>query len=276
MPHYTSNTQVDNAGVDVRLTQLRNLLAGTRPAAQPTTSDPGWPIRTGTTNGDNNFVLGAGPAPGAGNSTSCPTASRNPNDVSSVGTNPPQVQRTTPAVAGPLGRGSVGSPAQPVPRRGRPGPELGGRTLIIIQSGRATPSASPTCSTARPRRSRRQLQPVRPLSDRSHRRGQRPRLLRLRRWSDAARRPDAPVRHAGRHRRIGPGAALGRPLARGRCRGRRRRGRCVRAGRLRRLFPPPGARGSSASHPTAGWHPARSSIPRPTTSSTPAAPTRPI
>ena len=90
-----------------------------------------------------------------------------------------------------------------------------------------------------PCRSRRQLQPVRPLSDRSHRRGQRSRLLRLRRWSDAARRPDAPVRHTGRHRRIGPGAALGRPLARGRRRGRRRRGRCVRAGRLRRLLPAP-------------------------------------
>ena len=45
MPPYTSNTQVDNAGIDVRLTQLRNLLAGTRPAAQsherPAT--PGWP-----------------------------------------------------------------------------------------------------------------------------------------------------------------------------------------------------------------------------------------
>ena len=43
----------------------------------------------------------------------------------------------------------------------------------------------------RARCSRRQLQPVRPLSDRSHRRGQRSRLLRLRRWPDAARRPDA-------------------------------------------------------------------------------------
>ena len=38
MPPYTSNTQVDNAGVDVRLTQLRNLLAGTRP--QPYLIDP--------------------------------------------------------------------------------------------------------------------------------------------------------------------------------------------------------------------------------------------
>ena len=39
-PPYTSNTQVDNAGIDVRLTQLRNLLAGTRPQPNPTTSDP--------------------------------------------------------------------------------------------------------------------------------------------------------------------------------------------------------------------------------------------
>ena len=36
------DTQVDNAGIDVRLTQLRNLLAGTRPP--------------GTGNGDTNFV----------------------------------------------------------------------------------------------------------------------------------------------------------------------------------------------------------------------------
>ena len=43
-----NNTQVDNGGIDVRLTQLRNLLAGTRP-------------RTGSfgtgTDGDTNFVF---------------------------------------------------------------------------------------------------------------------------------------------------------------------------------------------------------------------------
>ena len=41
-----SNTQVDNAGIDVRLTQLRNLLAGTRTADQNL-----------VTNGESNFVL---------------------------------------------------------------------------------------------------------------------------------------------------------------------------------------------------------------------------
>ena len=56
MHPYTSNTQVDNAGIDVRLTQLRNLLAGTRP--QPTPGVPG--LKAGVlspVNGDNNFVL---------------------------------------------------------------------------------------------------------------------------------------------------------------------------------------------------------------------------
>ncbi|WP_337173834.1 hypothetical protein [Paludisphaera sp.] len=44
-------TQVDNAGVDVRLTQLRNILAGTRPHA-----DPYNPDMTGLVNGDLNWV----------------------------------------------------------------------------------------------------------------------------------------------------------------------------------------------------------------------------
>jgi len=50
------NSQVDNAGIDVRLTQLRNLLTGTRPQLNPTINpainDPG-----GVINGDNDFVL---------------------------------------------------------------------------------------------------------------------------------------------------------------------------------------------------------------------------
>jgi large repetitive protein len=45
-----SNSQVDNAGVDVRLTQLRHLLAGTRP--QTNSSAAG----AAAVNGDNNFV----------------------------------------------------------------------------------------------------------------------------------------------------------------------------------------------------------------------------
>src|SRR5262249_28052466 len=66
----TSNTQVDNAvngivgssvhgvyqSIDVRLTQLRNLLAGTRPQPNRFAPDP-----TGTVNGDANAVYGSFP-----------------------------------------------------------------------------------------------------------------------------------------------------------------------------------------------------------------------
>ena len=233
MPPYTSNTQVDNAGIDVRLdpapqppgrhaapAQSHDVRprAGRSPAGRPTAT-----------------IISSsapGPAPGAGNPISCPTASRIPA-MSSISTNPPRVQRTTPAVPGRWGE-APSIPGVAGLRRGRPGPELGGEPLQQPGPGGLLLRHRRPAQRGAPRRRRRQLQPVRPLSDRSHRRGQRPRLLRLRRWSDAARRPDAPVRHAGRHRRIGPGAALGRPLARG-----RRRGRRLRPGRLRRLFPPP-------------------------------------
>ena len=60
----TSNTQVDNStypltvgdtgGTDVRFTQLRNILAGTRPQLNPFSPDT-----TGLINGDNNTVYGA-------------------------------------------------------------------------------------------------------------------------------------------------------------------------------------------------------------------------
>jgi hypothetical protein len=49
---YPYNSQVDTAGIDVRLTQLRNLLAGTRPQANPYVPDT-----TGKVNGDFNYVL---------------------------------------------------------------------------------------------------------------------------------------------------------------------------------------------------------------------------
>jgi hypothetical protein len=55
------NSQVDSGGIDVRLTQLRNLLAGTRPQPVPLPSVPAqYPFNsdpTGSTNGDDNFVL---------------------------------------------------------------------------------------------------------------------------------------------------------------------------------------------------------------------------
>src|ERR1700679_3921068 len=54
-PPRTINTQVDNAGLDVRLTQLRNLLAGTRPQLDPL-SAPDTAV-----NGDDNIVYGSPP-----------------------------------------------------------------------------------------------------------------------------------------------------------------------------------------------------------------------
>ncbi|MGO9597590.1 MAG: hypothetical protein ACLP7Q_06170 [Isosphaeraceae bacterium] len=58
-PTGPNNTQVDNAGTDVRLTQLRNLLAGTRPQVNPGVPGVTAGVRdtTGLVNGDNNFVL---------------------------------------------------------------------------------------------------------------------------------------------------------------------------------------------------------------------------
>jgi large repetitive protein len=68
VPPSTMNTQVDNAispsgsslqPADVRLTQLRNILAGTRPQPNPT-------VGPSASNGDNNFVFGSWPGTSAG------------------------------------------------------------------------------------------------------------------------------------------------------------------------------------------------------------------
>jgi hypothetical protein len=48
--NYASNSQVDTGGIDVRLTQLRNLLAGTRPQNNPYSPDT-------STNGELDYVL---------------------------------------------------------------------------------------------------------------------------------------------------------------------------------------------------------------------------
>ncbi len=101
-PPYTSNTQVDNAGIDVRLTQLRNLLAGTRPQPNPTTSDPLLADPRGTTNGDDNFVFGTWGGIGGGQPYYMPNGIADPGDIL-IGTNPPRVQRTTPPVPGRWG-----------------------------------------------------------------------------------------------------------------------------------------------------------------------------
>jgi len=98
-----ANTQVDNAGIDVRLTQLRNLLAGTRPPQKDS-------FGTGT-DGDTNYVFvesakGIGP----GNQVLMPNGVADPND-SSPGNDAkghPYVLRLTPPVAGRWGEpGSI-------------------------------------------------------------------------------------------------------------------------------------------------------------------------
>jgi hypothetical protein len=114
LPQMTSNTQVDNAyllaagggyytdtvmnqaGIDVRLTQLRNLLAGTRP--QPKFTQPDT---TGSINGDTNSVFGAWPGVGAGQRGFLPNGMGDVSDTPSPagytdGTNPLIVRVSTP------------------------------------------------------------------------------------------------------------------------------------------------------------------------------------
>jgi hypothetical protein len=104
------NGQVDSGGIDVRLTQIRNLLAGTRPQPNPSPSGAtgfpqlatGSPMlidQNGTTNGDDNFV-----AYSNGRVYYMPNgiAENAPVDIP-VATGPNQVQRITPPVAGRWG-----------------------------------------------------------------------------------------------------------------------------------------------------------------------------
>ena len=123
MPPYTSNSQVDNTGIDVRLTQLRNLLAGTRPQPNPTTSDPLKTDPGGTTNGDTNFVFGAWPGTGGGQPYFMPNGIADPGDTP-ISTNPHPVQRTTAAVPGRWGE------AQSIP--GVPITGQGGQVLNLV------------------------------------------------------------------------------------------------------------------------------------------------
>ena len=113
------NTQVDSAGIDVRLTQLRNLLAGTRPPQKTT-------LGTGT-DGDTNYVS-VETAPGSGLPRLPPLVMPNgvadPADAPPVfGTDAsggPVVQRLTPPVAGRWGEansipGGISVPGFPSP-----------------------------------------------------------------------------------------------------------------------------------------------------------------
>ncbi len=109
----TANTQVDNSigatsgvyqSIDVRLTQLRNLLAGTRPQV-----NPAQPDTSGTINGDTNLVWGSFSGRGAGSAYAFPNSMADLNDVpvsSFPGPNNttlPLVQRTTSPVPGRWG-----------------------------------------------------------------------------------------------------------------------------------------------------------------------------
>ena len=122
-PPYTSNTQVDNAGIDVRLTQLRNLLAGTRPQPNPTTSDPLLADPHGTTNGDDNFVFGAWAGIGGGQPYFMPNGIADPGDIL-ISTNPPRVQRHHP------GRPRRWGEAPSIP--GVPFTAAGGQVLNLV------------------------------------------------------------------------------------------------------------------------------------------------
>ena len=97
------NTQVDTAGIDVRLTQLRNLLAGTRPP-QKTSFGSG-------TDGDTNYVsMETALGSGSPNKLFIPNGVADPFDTS-PGTDAngnPYVLRLTPPVAGRWGEaGSI-------------------------------------------------------------------------------------------------------------------------------------------------------------------------
>ena len=75
---YANNTQVDNGGIDVRLTQLRNLVAGTRPQNNPLSIDT-------TTNGDSNYVNYLGTSNYVSTATGPPTYGM-PNGVADLNT----------------------------------------------------------------------------------------------------------------------------------------------------------------------------------------------
>ena len=100
-----NNTQVDNAGIDVRLTQLRNLLAGTRTA--------------GNGNGESNAVFGSTGPNSQGVSLPLPNGIADVFDIgalSDANTGLPYVPRTSAPIAGRWGE------AQSIPGGAFPNP----------------------------------------------------------------------------------------------------------------------------------------------------------
>src|SRR5208282_5927699 len=106
-PYYPAlDSQVDSGGIDVRLTQLRNLLAGTRPQTNPGVPglSSGMPDLTGQINGDNNVVVMGGGGYFMPNSIAdIGDVDMNGNSPPATGPPPVGVLRTTPAVAGRWG-----------------------------------------------------------------------------------------------------------------------------------------------------------------------------
>jgi hypothetical protein len=120
------NSQVDSGGIDVRLTQLRNLLSGTRPQPHPLPANAAqFPLMAdpnGTTNGDDNFVF-INTGAGIGQPYFMPNgiAEVAPLDVP-IFTDPnglPFVQRITPAVPGRWGE-PQSIPGSPIPNPSGP------------------------------------------------------------------------------------------------------------------------------------------------------------
>ena len=153
------NTQVDSAGIDVRLTQLRNLLAGTRPPQKTT-------LGTGT-DGDTNFVsVETASGSGVPSQLYMPNGIADPADTPVFGTdanNAPVIQSVTPPVAGRWGEaGSIpGGVYAPAPGVASP-PAINGYLNLLhvnyINSVRAGYSyaitdilSTPTTGTPTPR-----------------------------------------------------------------------------------------------------------------------------
>ena len=208
--HRGQHARWTTAGIDVRLTQLRNLLAGTRPQPNPGVpgSSPGAPDPTGQINGDNNFVADQRHQP-----YFMPNGIADRRPTSTMSTPTARARRCWGSSAhaargGPVGRGAVGArlPDRSQPQLAAAVPQPGQPTSYNNRDPRRLLAGHQRLRQRHPpRRRRRQLQLVRPLPAarrlRPAGRGRRPRLPRPGRGYPAARRADAAVRDPGRHQR---------------------------------------------------------------------------
>ena len=203
------NTQVDNAGIDVRLTQLRNLLAGHAAAATPHQLS-GTRHRPATRRRQHRRRLVAWPSrdryrllPAQRHRGRC----RHSSPRTDIQRHHSVRQRTTPPVAGRWG--------EPRPSRGSRSPTLpqhpGSAYVNVVQTNynnpvrpviRSTSATSSITSTRlSPRRGRRQLQLVRSLPASATTGEIGDSTTTTPRRTPAAGRADAAVRDPGRHQR---------------------------------------------------------------------------